>query len=365
MVDAGDLFYDKFRAPGEDAPRWKDTAEFLVTQFNATGVDAITLGDRDTYLGPKVLRALRKKAKFPFLVANLIDTETHKPYFEDHMIKTIDGVKVGLFGVTMKAAARNLPSGPAPWRADDPVATAKREVAALKAAGAEIIVAITHLSEADERTLAREVEGITAILGGNGVRMLQHPERVEGTFVADAFSKGKYVSVMVLHLWEGKPASAPLADRFRRQGLLQQIEQVDARLASYERILEAKEKEAAPTPTDAVDGKGVRRSHVVNTDFYRKQLVQFRAEKQQLEMDLEEATEVDPRANYITYELAPVRKDLEDTKDIGEAVDTFRKKWPKIEPGKQAREALNRDKSAPKAAERKARAATREQRKAR
>ena len=332
LVDAGDLFYDKFRLPDDERSRWEDTAAFLIEQFNATGVDAITLGDRDTYLGVDALRELRRKAKFPFLVANLLDVATGEPMFDAHVVKEVAGIKVGLFGVTLEAAARRPADGAAPWRAEDPIATARKEVAALRAEGAEIIVALTHLTEAEERTMAREVPGITAILGGNGVRMLQHPECVDGTFVADAFSKGKYVSAMLLHLWSGQPAGAPLADRFRRDGLDKQIEQVDARIASYERILAAKEAQAQKgAPVEPAAGVGARRASAVNVDFYRKQLVKFRAEKQALELDLEGASAVDPRANYIAYELMPVRKDLEDDEQVAQAVETFRKKWPKLD----------------------------------
>ena len=79
MVDAGDLFYDKFRMVAEHEKQFAATARFIVDQFNKTGVKAITLGDRDTLLGAKLLQELHRKAKFPFLVANLLSAETGKP----------------------------------------------------------------------------------------------------------------------------------------------------------------------------------------------------------------------------------------------------------------------------------------------
>ena len=85
---------------------------------------------------------MHKKAKFPFLVANLLSAETGKPMFNDRMIVEVDGLKVGLFGVTMTAAERRPVDGsPMVWRVDNPIKVAKEQVRQLRSEGAELVVA--------------------------------------------------------------------------------------------------------------------------------------------------------------------------------------------------------------------------------
>lgn len=333
---------------GDEGKRAVDTAEFLVDQYNAIGCHGLVVGDRDAVLGVKRLAALRKRAKFPFLTANLVDSTTGKPVFESHALYEVGGVKVGAFGLTMESTDDRLsPDGtPPPWKVLDAVETAKAEVAALRAQGATVVLALAHLSEGEMTELAEKVDGLTAILGGNGVRLLQHPDLVRGVFLTEAFSKGKYVSEMVFHVWKGHEGDAAFVDRFRKQGLMRELGQLESRITSYERILEKKIEEekaaqAASTPGEA--GKpgtpGASASPApplargaVSSDFYRQQLVKMQTEKAALDLALEDAGDIDMTKNFISYEMLAVKQDIEDDKGIFAKVETFRKKWPK-DPG--------------------------------
>ncbi|MEZ4267967.1 MAG: hypothetical protein R3F39_16470 [Myxococcota bacterium] len=315
----------------------QDTAEFVLAQHRRIGCAAATLGDRDLLLGRTLLEKLRKKSPFPFLVANLVDAETGKPVFEDHIIVESGGVKVGVFGITLEA----VPATPVfergrPWRIMNPEAVAKTEVAALKAAGAQIVIALAHLPDRDIDTLAKAVPGIDFVLGGNDAGMQEHPRRMGDSFVATAFSKGKYLSLLTLHLWRGKPPTAPFADRFQRAGLEKQVEQLEGQISSYQAIAEAREKsekEAAEQKAEAPDpSRPARRSAGVTSEFYRNQIVRLRTQKADLEARLEDGPALDFAANYFAYEMVPVAKAIEDEPVVGKAVEAFRVKYPK-EPG--------------------------------
>jgi len=333
VVDAGDLFYDKFRMVPDHQKQATATARFIVDQFNKSGVRAITLGDRDTLLGPKVLKALHKKAKFPFLVANLLSADTGKPMFDDHVIVDVAGLKVGLFGVTTTSSERRPTDGtPMLWRVDNPIKVAGEQAKALRSEGADLIVALAHLSKAELKSLAQQVPGITAVLAGNGTRSMTHPDHEAGVFICEAHSKGKYLSVLTLNVWADRSPSDAFVDRYRRDGMAKEISQLDARIASYQRLMERKATEtkrmtkepvrATPSPTRAI-----------GQDYYLKQLVKMRADKSVLELELEELAPPDPTANYVTYDLAPVKKTLPDEPVIGKAVTAFRVKYPKLKPG--------------------------------
>jgi 2',3'-cyclic-nucleotide 2'-phosphodiesterase (5'-nucleotidase family) len=297
-------------------------------------VTGITLGDRDTLLGVAKLKALHKRAKFPFLVANLLDAATGKPMFDDHIVVTVDGIKIGVFGVTMTGAERRPVDGsPMPWRVDNPIKVAREQVAALKSKGAEIVVALAHLSKATLKSLAEQVPGISAVLAGSGTRSMTHPDNESGVFICEAHSKGKFLSVLTLHVWNDRKPSDPFVDRFKREGLALEIQKLTARLSSYERLLEKKEAEAKKTPAGVIKAGRPARARTIGADYYRKQLVKMRAEKVAFEMELEDIAPADPTANYVAYQLAAVKKSLPDEPKIGKDVLAFRAKYPKLKPG--------------------------------
>ncbi len=92
------------------------------------------------------------------------------------------GYKIGFFGLTTPATT--FLSSPGQGVVfHDIIETAKKSVADLKASGADIIVALTHMDLSEDIRLTREVKGINVLLGGhdhktyasmeNGVAMLQ------------------------------------------------------------------------------------------------------------------------------------------------------------------------------------------------
>ncbi len=327
------MFVQHFRLTERQSKRAIATAEFMVDQLGNIGCDGVTLGDRDTLLGPKVLKKLEKRAGFPFLVANLVDATTGEPFFGTHKILEVAGQKVGVFGLTHQQAARRgwdaKPAEPLPWKVLDPIETAQAQVTALKAKGATIIVALAHLDEKDEKKLADNVEGITTILGGNSAKLSQHPVQAGKTYVAQGYSKGKYVSVLTLNLWKGSDPTSAFVDRYKKQGLATKLIQVDARISSYERRLET-QKTAPPVADTSPDKRRPQRKP--NTEFYEKQLVKLRADKQLMQMELEELKDPDPKANFINYELAPLGRDMVHEESVEAAIVAFRKKWPKDDP---------------------------------
>lgn len=307
--------------------------------------DAITLGDRDLALGVSLLKDLHKRSKYPWLVANLQSSETGEPVFESRLLKEVAGVKVGLVGVTLPTSITGITAGAAaPWRITDPTIAAVREAKALRSEGAEVILVLSHLSEKEQRTLAEQMSVATAILGGQGVRMLQHPETHAGVFIAEPSIKGKYLSLMTLHVWEGKSASTPFVDRYRKVGLQDRVSQLSGRISSYERLVERRVKEEAEKQQQgggdgAEDARAKHLRRATNVDHLKKQLVKLQTERQQLQLELDDAAEVDPTANYMSYELFAVDIHHPDEPQVAQAVNGFLKKYPKS--------AVSRPKSVP------------------
>jgi 2',3'-cyclic-nucleotide 2'-phosphodiesterase (5'-nucleotidase family) len=77
-----------------------------------------------------------------------------------------DGLVLGMFGVCTTVTGEDPFAGPEVCFEDE-IAHAKRCVASLIAAGADVIVALTHLKMKDDKRLARQVPEIALILGGH------------------------------------------------------------------------------------------------------------------------------------------------------------------------------------------------------
>jgi 2',3'-cyclic-nucleotide 2'-phosphodiesterase (5'-nucleotidase family) len=139
----------------------------MVELFNAMGVDVATFGNHEFDFGRDVLLKRIAEAKFAWLGTNVTDP-AGQPLAGTvtTAIKQVGDVKIGFLGVVTAESAM-LSSGGPDIRFGDPVATAKAAVEALRKAGVNAIVALTHLDYEQDRALSRAVPEISLILGGH------------------------------------------------------------------------------------------------------------------------------------------------------------------------------------------------------
>ena len=114
-----------------------------------------------------------KASKFPWLSANVINRKNGKPFggMQPYIIRSFAGVKVGIFGILTPETAKNSSPGK-DVRFLDPNKTAARIVQQLRARGATVIIAITHLTMPEDKRLARAAK-IDVIIGGHEHSVLQ------------------------------------------------------------------------------------------------------------------------------------------------------------------------------------------------
>ena len=144
--------------------------------FNAVGYDAVAVGNHDFDAGSGELEALILSLNMPALTANVVDEEGKARAWKPWIVKEVAGVKFGLFGLTTSSLPRIVsPSALDGLRVRREVDAAREAVKALKAEGAEVIVALTHVGFEEkggprfegDQTLARLVPGIDLIVGGH------------------------------------------------------------------------------------------------------------------------------------------------------------------------------------------------------
>ncbi len=141
-------------------------------ELKKLGLDALTLGNHEFDYGPGLLASVLNAPGFahvPVLSANLVpDPEQPHPLSSrvtGHVVKTVAGVRIGIFGLT-------TPTDPlaitAPFTlADDVISIAKAEVAALRAAKADVIILLSHLESELNEAIAQPNIGIDFIIAGH------------------------------------------------------------------------------------------------------------------------------------------------------------------------------------------------------
>jgi 2',3'-cyclic-nucleotide 2'-phosphodiesterase (5'-nucleotidase family) len=336
VVDAGDAFSPTPVIPSQRREAMVATAELIVDQYGLSGVAAMTVGDRDLALGRETLLALAARAKFPVISANLVDAASGERLLPDHVIVERAGLKVGIVGLMSPSGAANTalnrPSaeGEPSWRVSDPVVAARAAVTALAREGADLVVALSHLSPEEQAAVATAVPSIHVFLGGQSMGGRGSTAAAPaGAVAVEAGMKGKQVGLMTLHLDAGTPTNAPIVNKGQKQALEDRLARARVRADSLEKRLAAA-KAAADAPTGG-DAKGTtpRRRIPPPTALWEQQLAGTRAEIQMAEADLATLSQATPvRGNTASYELVNLGNDVVDDATVKSAVDAFRERYP-------------------------------------
>jgi 2',3'-cyclic-nucleotide 2'-phosphodiesterase (5'-nucleotidase family) len=152
--------------------------------FEAVGADFDTFGNHDFDYGPDATRELVADSPQTWLTANVEEQgdgdEPGERFASEHteswVLRAVDGVDVGFFGVTTPATSSINPNATDVAFAD-PIVAGTQAAAACRAAGAEFVVAVSHLgTEDDELAVAADVD---VVLGGHVHSEVV--ERINGT----------------------------------------------------------------------------------------------------------------------------------------------------------------------------------------
>jgi 5'-nucleotidase len=145
----------------------------MIEAWNAGGLDYATLGNHEFDFGPAVLQERMRESNFKWLAANVVDKKTGRLFADtpEFVVREFDGVKVGLFGILLPETLQTSRPGP-DVEIQDPCATAARVIPKIHAAGAQVIVALTHLSMNEDKQLAR-CSGVDVIIGGHEHTLLE------------------------------------------------------------------------------------------------------------------------------------------------------------------------------------------------
>lgn len=145
----------------------------MIEAWNVAGLDYATFGNHEFDFGPDVLLERIKESRFGWVAANVINTKTGQTFggVPPYVIREFDGVKVGIIGLVLPETKTTSRPGP---DVDflNPCETATKLIPEMHAKGAQVIVALTHLSMREDKELAR-CSDVDVIIGGHEHTLLE------------------------------------------------------------------------------------------------------------------------------------------------------------------------------------------------
>jgi len=211
LLDAGDASQG---TPLVNLSMGKTAIEFM----NAAGYDAITPGNHEFDWGLDNARQLAGLADFPMLSANIINHLEGDLTFVAHKIFDMpNGMKVGVFGLTtpetMTKAHPDKVRGIDFLQGEALYEAARKQVEELKAAGADIVVLLSHLGMDEESAPNRSQDvlenatGIDLVIDGHSHTLLEKGKKVGDTLVVSTGYNGQNLGVVV---YDGEKFTASL-----------------------------------------------------------------------------------------------------------------------------------------------------------
>jgi len=234
LLDAGDTiqgsalaYVHQRKHPGPHEP--------TMLAMNRVGFDAMAVGNHEFNFGLEAMERARNDASFPWLSANIV-TQEGEPFFEPYLVKELNGVKVGILGLTTRAVPTwETPENYAGLEFVDTVEAAKQFVTILlEKERVDTVVVVTHQAlERDLKSgesnkseyenqvwrLTKEVPGIDVILMGHAHRRFP-PQEVNGVILCEPGRWGDSLCRIDLHFekdssgelrlsrWDGELLSA-------------------------------------------------------------------------------------------------------------------------------------------------------------
>ncbi|KAF3766705.1 Metallo-dependent phosphatase [Cryphonectria parasitica EP155] len=145
----------------------------MVPILNAIKTDVAALGNHDLDFGVTQFNQLMGKCHFPWLVANILDPALGENVpignaRRTHMLTASNGIKIGVIGLGEREWLETINSLPPDLIYKSARETARELAPKLRAEGADMIVALTHMREPNDNKLAESVgDQIDLILGGH------------------------------------------------------------------------------------------------------------------------------------------------------------------------------------------------------
>ncbi|NWF67341.1 MAG: NAD nucleotidase [Campylobacterales bacterium] len=208
---SGTLYYTIFKGQAD------------VELMNMIGFDAYTLGNHEFDEGDKVLADFIDKAKFPIVTSNVevkkgsVLENRWKPY----IIKDIKGEKVAIIGLESANKTKSSSRASEDVVFFDEFFRAQKYVSELQEKGINKIILLSHFGYENDLELAKKIDGIDIIVGGDSHALLGDFKEFGlssvGEYPTKTLSKNSK-NVCVVQAWEYAKVVGELNVEFNSKG---------------------------------------------------------------------------------------------------------------------------------------------------
>ena len=279
VVDAGGALFEHTKLFEKDAPQARLKAELVARAYRDMPVDVVGVGPEDLAAGVGAVAPGRTAENLPQL-----------PGVQPGRVHAVGGLKIGVFALVDAEDPAMAALG-----ATDPLAAANAAVARLRGEGAEVVIALAHLTRAKTKQLARAARGIDFAVVGQGVELGGAPELVGGAWVLLPAEKGQKLGQLDLHVSGARPAEGPMfADAIGPHRAADEIAQLDERIPR----LRADIQRWAAAPDADQQFLATKRAELAELEARRSKLAASPLQKPE-------------RGSWFTSELTPIKKGLE------------------------------------------------------
>ncbi|MDQ6418320.1 bifunctional UDP-sugar hydrolase/5'-nucleotidase [Paenibacillus sp. LHD-117] len=203
-----------------------------VRLLQEAGYEAVTLGNNEglTYT-PEVLASLYGNvAEFGVICANMALSESGEcpDWMSPSRVLRKNGLRIGLIGATANFCEFYELLG---WKTTDPLEAIRVQAERLKDES-DVIIVMSHLGIALDRTIAEEIPGIHLIVGGHTHHLLEEPLLVNGAMICAAGKFGDYVGRVEI-TWDEDASRPVLRGSCVPTGAFSGKEEAEACISSY------------------------------------------------------------------------------------------------------------------------------------
>lgn len=197
LINVGDTIH------GSAVAEWTQGAA-IVPVVNALGIDAFVPGNWEFAYGPEVFRKRMAELNHPVVAINLFDQATGKRIFAPSIVRTVNGVRVGVVGITSLIVDKSMAPDYSRGLRFTFKEEVQKEVDRLRAEGVEIVLLATELGLAQETQLARGIRDVDFILGGHTHERTVKPIVDSGIPVIEAGSEGSFLARVRFTVRDGR-----------------------------------------------------------------------------------------------------------------------------------------------------------------
>ncbi|HWV37101.1 MAG TPA: hypothetical protein VN033_01345 [Vulgatibacter sp.] len=241
LLDAGDALFSSTtqRTEGDE-----EKAALILSSMGRTRTAAMAVGDRDLLLGVDWLVATAREHEVPLLSANVRTEDGERPFLPRKRF-AVDDAEVGVFAVFGQREGQRPIAG---LVVEDPVAAAAAQVEALRAEGADLVVALVHGPTALVRQVAA-IEGLDLLVPSHdGSLSLPYRTGPEAAWIVGAGRLGRTISMIRMNL-EGE---GELMDEGQRARLVEEREGLATRLAEASKLYSTTAAQQPPESREAL-----------------------------------------------------------------------------------------------------------------